>query len=83
MKKFLLGILCAVLWIADPGNILIFFVFPGLIIGAGLLNGAGIGYYPAALGIYAAICFGISKLIDRAVDKGGEKFDKWLKNRKK
>ena len=83
MKKILLGILCAVLWIADPGNILVFFIFPGLIIGVGVLNGAGIGYYLAVLGIYAAICFGISKLIDRAVDKGNEKFDKWLKKRKK
>ena len=83
MKKILLGILCAVLWFADLGNILAFFIFPGRIIGIGVLNGAGLGYYPAALGIYAAICFGISKLIDRAVDKGNEKFDKWLKKRKK
>ena len=83
MKKFLLGILCAVLWIADPGNILVFFVFPGLIIGAGLLNGAGVDYYAAALGIYAAVCFGISKLIDRAVDKGSEKFGMWMNKRKK
>ena len=86
MKKILeilLGILGAVLWITDPANILIFILFPGLIIGAGIVNDASLGYYVAALGIYAGICYGISKLIDRAVDKGSEKFDKWLKKRKK
>ncbi len=81
--KILLGILGGILWITDPGNILFFILFPGLIIGAGIGNNAGPGYYIAALGIYAALCWGISKLMDRAVDRGGEKIDQWLRKRKK
>lgn len=83
MKKILLGILGAVLWITDPANILFFILFPTLIIGAGVVNDAGLGYYVTVLGIYAGICFGISKLIDRVVDKSTEKVNKWLRKRKK
>ena len=83
MKKILLGILCAVLWITDPANILFFVLFPCLIIGAGIVNAAGLGYYIVALGIYAGICWGVSMLLDRAVDKGSEKIDKWLNKYKK
>ena len=44
---------------------------------AGWLN------YILTLGGYAAICRGISKLLDRAVEKGNEIIDKWLNKRKK
>ena len=83
MKKILLCIVAAVLWVTDPANILFFILFPGLIIIAGVSNDAGLGYYVAALGIYAGICFVISKLLDLAVDKGSEGIRQWWKKRRK
>ena len=83
MKKILEAILCAILWITDFDNILVWLLIPGGLIAFGVMIEAGWLYYVLALGGYAAICYGISKLIDRAVDKGSEKFDKWLKKRKK
>ena len=67
----------------DLDNILIWFLIPGGLIALGVMLEAGWLYYVLALGGYAAICRGVSWLIDRVVDKGNERIDKWLKNRKK
>ena len=82
MKKILEAILCAILWITDFDNILLWFLIPGGLIALGVMIEAGWLYYVLALGGYIGICRGISKLIDRAVDKGNDKFEKWLNNRK-
>jgi hypothetical protein len=83
MKKILEAILCGILWITDFDNILIWFLIPGGLIALGVMLEVGWLYYVLALGGYAAICRGVSWLIDRVVDKGNERIDKWLKNRKK
>lgn len=82
MKKILEAILCAILWITDFDNILLWFLIPGGLIALGVMIEAGWLYYVLALGGYTGICRGLSKLIDRAVDKGNDKFEKWLNNRK-
>ena len=83
MKKLLEAILCAILWITDFDNILIWLLIPGGLIALGIMIEAGWLYYILTLGGYAAICRGISKLLDRAVEKGNEIIDKWLNKRKK
>ena len=83
MKKILEAILCGILWITDFDNILIWILIPGGLIALGVVLEAGWLYYVATLGIYACICFAVDRLLDRAAQRSVEKFDKWLKNRKK
>lgn len=81
MKKLLEAILCAILWITDFDNILIWLLIPGGLIALGIMLGAGWLYYVAALGIYAGICFAVDRLMDKAAERSLKKFDEWLKKR--
>lgn len=83
MKKFLLGVLYAVLWITDFENILVFILIPAGLIALGVIAQAGWLYYPTALGIYAASLWILDRMINILANAGIKAASGWLKKRRK
>lgn len=83
MKKLLMTLLAAILWLLDFDNILVFILIPAGLIVLGVVNEVGWLWYPIVLGIYAGIIWCISRMIDKAADAGVKAASDWWKKRKK
>lgn len=83
MKRFLLRLLGALLWITDFENIMVYILIPVGLIAVGVMNEADWGYYVAAISIYAAILFALDHIFNKLADTGVKFLADWLKKRKK